>query len=275
MQIPVSAADFMFDGRKLSDFGMILCRFGNSSLEEVPIGNKITYHTARPPMSGRHSFVSAVYEEPITASLQICKNRCGLHSDGALSASEISTLLSWLIRTDGYHTFRLYQDGYEDLYFNAYFSDVQAVRSSGKVYGLTLTIQTDSPYAYADTVVVDLDLSAGQTYELSCFSDEPGTTPPKLLTVLCQSGGDLCLTNISDNNRKLYVSGCSVGERLTFDCIHKIITSSKSTPPICNRFNYNYFRLVSTCSDRQNLITANIDCRIHLEYNPIRKVGII
>lgn len=275
MQIPVSATDFMFDGKNLSDFGMMLCSFGGSSSETTSIGNKITYRTAKPPMNDRTYFVNAVYEENVTASLDICKSVCGHDTDGRISPDEISALLSWLIRKDGYHKLKFYQDGYEDLYFNAYFSDVQAMRAGGSVFGLTVSVETDSPYGYTDTVNVDLDMKAGNICSILNLSDETGVTAPKHLSVQCLSGGDLCISNLSDRNRTVCVKNCSKNEIITFDCIHKIISSSDNTHKLCNDFNYTYFRMVNTYGNRQNLITSDMDCRFHLEYNPVRKVGIL
>ena len=275
MHIPVSATDFMFDGKKLSDFGMMLCSFGSSSSENTSIGNKITYRTAKPPMSDRTHFVNAVYEEPVTASLDICKSRCGHHTEGKLSPPEISALLSWLVRKDGYHKLKFYQDGYEDLYFNAYISDIQAVKFGGAVFGLTLSVETDSPYAYMETVRADLDMKAGSICSILNLSDETGAAAPGHLSVRCLSDGDLCIKNLSDNNRTTCVKNCSADETITFDCIHKLISSSDSTHKLSNDFNYTYFRMVHTYGDRQNLVTANMNCRLHLEYNPVRKVGIL
>lgn len=274
MQIPVSATDFMFDSRRLSDFGMMLCSFGGSTMEELSIGNKLTFNTIKPPLRDRRFFANAVYEDTITATLHICRKACGQTADNPLSTQEIDALLSWLIRRDGYHRFKLYQQGYEDIFFQAYFNDVQAVRIGGAVYGLTLTLTTDSPYAYGETVSLDLDMNKGVNYPVVNLSSEIRSLAPHHLTIQCLEAGNLRLTNRSDN-KITGIANCSSQELITMDAVHKLITTSNPAHKLSNDFNYNYFQLVRTYDSNINVITSNLRCSLHLEYNPIRKVGIL
>ena len=78
------------------------------------------------------------------------------------------------------------------------------------------------------------------------------------------------------NGRYTQVKNCSSGEILTFDCIHKIITSSgHPTQRLYNDFNYVFPRLMNTFDNSLNVFYVSRKCEITINYNPIRKVGVI
>lgn len=275
MNIKTTATDFMFDNKKLSDFGMMLCNFDGSSKEDISIGNKITYTTIKTPMSNRTYFINAEYEDTITSTLQICKIACN-DDNRSFSTNEIDSLLSWLVRKDGFHKFKLYQQGYEDIYFNVYFSDVQAVSIGGAVYGLTLTLTADAPYGYGEDVKIDLTMEGDKRYKIINMSSELGVTRPTIIVAECLRNCILRLDNLT-SGKFTQVLGCGKNEVITMDCVHKIISTSSNihAKTLHDDFNYEYFELVRTYENNINIISSAFPCKLHLEYNPIRKVGIV
>lgn len=266
-----AATNFIYDNEKLSDYGMILCTFNNSSMETTSIGNNLTFQTVSPGISDRNYFTSASYEEPLSTTFQICKdNRRG--EAPALSPEELTSLLRWLSRRDNYHKFELYQKGMEGTYFMGSFQNIRQIRVGDKICGLELTFVTDSPYGYED-IILDFTTAASADYSIYNMSNETGHLYPKVFSCKCLADGHLQIHN-SIEDRITEIKNCVKDEIITLDGNHKIIESSSPAHKLYNDFNYNYFRLGNTYDNNLNRITTSLPCEIHMEYESVRKVGL-
>lgn len=270
--IPKTAYDFLFDKEHLSDYDMMLCKFDKSSSETVSMGSNITFNTVKPAMSDTNFLSSTSYEETISATFQICKNGCRTNCI-EISSEEISMITRWLCRKE-YCKLKLFQDGYEDIYFVGSFNNPQLIKIGGKISGLEITFVSNAPYGYLDTVMLNFKTSTTSPFVINNFSHEIGNLYPSVFTCKCLEDGDLTIKNSLDT-KDIVVNNCIKDEVITLDGIHKIISSNVvAHESIYNDFNYNFFRLVNTYYDFNNKITTSIPCEIHIEYNPIRKVGI-
>ena len=269
--IPSVAINFLYDDEKLSDYGMILCKFDNSSSETVSAGNNLVFNTVKSCNSDKNHFIGSSYEEPLSITFQICKDDSN-DNNNTISSEELTSLLRWLSRRDGFHKFKIYQKGYENTYFYGNFNNIQQIKIGGELCGLELTFITDSPYGYED-ISFDLTTAALTGYNIYNMSSETGHLYPKVFTCKCLQSGDLTIHN-SIENRTTEIKNCVKDEIISIDGNHKIIETSVPTHKIYNDFNYNYFRLGSTYEDNLNTITTSIPCEIHIEYEAVRKVGL-
>ncbi len=268
---PDTATNFLYDNEKLSDHGMVLCSFDSGGLETVSAGNSLTFGTVKTGASDKSYFGTAGYEEPLSATFQICKYDYR-YGNESISAEELTSLLRWLARRDGFHRFQLYQKGYEGVYFYGSFNDIKLLKLGGVLYGLELTLVTDSPYGY-ENISFDLTARASVGSSVFCLSNETGYIYPKVFTCKCLEAGNLRLHN-SVEDRVTEIKNCVKGEIISLDGNRKIIESSSVTHKLYNDFNYNFFRLGSRYDDNLNIITASLPCEIHIEYESIRKVGL-
>lgn len=265
--------DFLFDNEHLSSYNMILCDFNGEASETISMGNSLTFNTIKPSLSDSNFLSSSSYDEVLSATIQICKNFCN-NEDIELSVEDISNLNRWLCRKE-FHRFKIFQDGYEDIYFQGSFNNPQAIKANGKIIGLEYTFTSDSPYGYLDTISVDFTTSASTPFTLTNFSHEIGILYPSDFSCKCLTKGNLVISNSLDL-KSVSVANCSANEIIKLDGKRKIIYSSDSGhTTLYNDFNYNFFRLVGLYDNVINEITTSIPCEIHLEYNPIRKVGIL
>ena len=270
--IPNVATNFLYDNEKLSDYGMILCRFDGSATEAISIGNNLTFNTVKTSISDRNYLSSATYEEPLSTTFQICKLDCNNPEDRYISSEELTSLLRWLARRDGFHKFKLYQKGFEDTFFRGSFNNIQQLKIGGEIYGLELTFVTDSPYGYED-ISFDFTTTASVGYSIYNLSNETGHLYPKVFTCKCLQNGDLQIHN-SIEDRITELKNCVKDEIITMDGNHKVIETSVPTHKLYNDFNYNYFRLGNKYEDNLNIITTSLPCKIHIEYESVRKVGL-
>ena len=270
--IPNAATNFLYDNEKLSDYGMILCTFDNSSFETISVGNNLTFNTVKTTASDRNYLTGITYDEPLSTTFQICKSDCNNNDSLIISSEEMTSLLRWLSRRDGFHKFEIYQKGYEGIFFYGSFNNIQQLKIGGKLCGLELTLVTDSPYGYED-ISLDFTTSASVGYSLFNMSTETGHLYPKVFTCKCLKSGDLQIHN-SIENRTTELKNCIKDEIITMDGSRKIIETSVPTHKLYNDFNYNYFRLGNEYDNNLNIITTSLPCEIHIEYEAVRKVGL-
>ena len=269
--LPNAATNFLYDNEKLSDYGMILCQFDRGGMETVSIGNNLTFNTVRTGISDRNYLASVTYEEPLSTTFQICKYNCR-EENGYISPEELTSLLRWLSRRDGFHRFEIYQKGFEGTFFMGSFNNIQQLKSGQGICGLELTFITDSPYGYED-IILDFTTAPSVGYSIFNMSNETGHLYPKVFTCKCLASGNLQIHN-SIENRITELKNCVKDEIITIDGNHKIIESSVPTHKLYNDFNYNYFRLGSEYENNLNVITASLPCGIHIEYESVRKAGL-
>lgn len=273
MIIPQTGTDFLYDTERLSFFNMMICSFDNSGTETVSLGSNLTFSTIRPGLGDKAFLVNAKYDEPLSITLQIGKNPCLDRERDYITSAEISAVLRWLGRRDGFHKLKIYQKGYEDIWFNGSFNNFRAIKIGGLVRGLEITFTADSPYGYSDPVELTFTTAAGKPVNITNFSYETGHLYPAVFTCKCLANGSLSITNFLEN-RSTVIRNCVKNETITLDGTHKTISTSVPSHNLSGDFNYEWFRLSNSYYDNVNPITTSIPCEIHIEYNPIRKVGI-
>lgn len=264
--------DFEYDKKRLSEFGMILCSFnGASSIEAVSSGADLTLNQAKPSGYDRFNLYSAAYDTPYTATFQICKNPCIYHSidELFLSPQEVSKVQTWLCRNH-YNKFKINQDGYRNIFWNAAFTSKQ-LNLNGKIVGLELTMYTDSPYAYYDEITHHFSFPQQNTHSFFNLSDKEGYLYPDLEIKILQAGS----LSIILSNRTTLIKGCSYGETITINGTSQMISSSRPEhEQIAKDFNFVFPRITRTYQDNKNKITANLNCEITLTYSPIVLIGL-
>lgn len=267
--------DFEYDGRCLSDFGFIICKFDSSDVETISNGSTITFNTVSTLNGMKHELTSSAYDECISATIQICKHSCtsGMQK---VSLIEMREIMRWLNRK-GFHKLKLLEEDYIDLFFEASFN-VSKIEVNGEVYGFELEMTTNRPFALSESTSITIE----NTYEdieqdvvkiVSSKSDEEGYIYPEM-KIAINADGDLEISNNTEN-RTTIITNCTAGEVITFN--YPIIQSSlgeNRLTKIQNDFNWIFFRIVNSFDSRINKVSISLPCTIEMKYYPIVKVGI-
>ena len=147
------ASDFEYDGKNLSDFGMIICEFNSKGLKTVSNGSQITFNTVSTLGGSKHNLVSTEYKECLETTIQICKNSCS-GIDDEISMVELNQIMRWLCRRK-YLKFKILDEDYIDLYFEAAFN-ISRIEIDGKLYGLELEVKTNRPFALKEPRIINI-----------------------------------------------------------------------------------------------------------------------
>lgn len=265
----MKALDFEYDNKCLSDFGMILCRFDSGGgINTVSDGSEVTFNTV-PTLNGAKSeLVSAVYENGLETTLQICKHSCtgGVKE---ITAIEHQQLIRWLNRKR-FLKLKFLDKDHIDLYYEALIN-VSRIELDGKLIGLELSVLTNRPYALRTPRVISINNTVVDgIHFINDISDEEGYIYPHTEIIVNQDG-DLKIHNAIED-RDTYIANCKSGEVITMD--YPVVSSSDSSHNIQNDFNWNFFRIANTFENSRNDLTISLPCSIKIRYSPIVKIGL-
>ena len=263
----MKAFDFEFDGKRLSDFGMVLCKFDSSGIETVS-GVQISFNTVSTNNGAKHELVSTTYEDCLETTLQICKHSCtgGVQE---INSTEYRELTKWLARKK-FLKFKILDGDYIDLYFEVMFN-ISKIEINGGVIGLELEVRTNRPFALKEPRIISINnTSVNGEYSINDISHEEGYIYP-YTEIIVNQDGNLKIHNAIEN-RDTYIANCKNGEIITMD--YPVIQSSDSSHNIQNDFNWNFFRVANTFENSRNDLTISLPCSIKIKYSPIVKVGL-
>ena len=277
--------DFEYNGRRLSEFGCIICNINSGGgLETKDIGNKITFNKLNfngKNNAKRFKLINTSYEETFTTSFEIMKYNCNNINDNYMTDDEARLLMRWLNQKT-FHKFKMiYADGqFSNIYYNGSFN-VQAIILGEKILGLSLTFESESPYGFYEPITYDMDFSNDdKEFCIYDSSDESGFIYPEVKIEILENG-NLTLSN-SMSEEKTIINGCAVGEIIMLDGNNKLISSNKRDSTVSNYFNYDFPKVINKNDElysegefAKNVYTASLKCNISLSYSPIAKIGVI
>ena len=264
----MKAYDFEYDGENLSNKGFIICKFGRQGIQTVSNGSYITFNTITTERGQKHEMTSAEYEECLSTTIQICKHPC-IGDVEEVSLLEIRDIMRWLNRKQ-FNKFKILSPEYMDIYWECTFN-VSKIEIEGKVYGFELEVVTNRPFALKEAVEISItNVEDNGKKVVSNLSDEIGCLYPKMEITINKSG-DFEIYNALED-RTMLIKNCTEGEIIKIN--YPMIETSLSSHKIQNDFNWNFFRLANTYSEKRNELLISIPCTIKMKYNPIVKLSI-
>ena len=289
--------DFVYDGLKLSDFGCMVGSAVTDNSDSIEMGSVVKLETVINHGSYRSEIVNADYPDVYTVTFDIFRTPCGNGFGDYFDDKEVTWFMRWLNRKE-YKKFVPIYDNPQEFYrifFMGTFTECKAISIQGHVYGFTLTFTSNSPFAYLDykpntfnvintgepfeiinPTTKEEETLLGGTFTIYDESEELGAVYPKSFVITTKAAGNLVIKNNVDNkDRYTEVKSCVANETLTFDCIHKVITSDKTHNKLYNDFNYVFPRLSNDFYDHKNMFYVTLNSTVVIDYNPIRKVGVI
>lgn len=264
----MKAFDFCYGDKKLSDFGFIICNFGDKGLDTISDGCQISFNTIPVLGGAKHELASTQYEDCLETTIQICKHSCtgGIQE---ITATEHRGITKWLNRKK-FLKFKPLSEDFIDLYFEASFN-ISRIEMDGKLFGLELEVVTNRPFALKEPRIINIkNLVQDGKHSINDTSHEEGYIYPHTEITITESG-NLKIHNAIEN-RDTYIANCVAGEVITMD--YPVIQSSISSHNIQNDFNWNFFRVANTYENSRNDLTISLPCSIKVEYSPIVKVGL-
>ena len=257
--------DFIFDGKRASDYGLITCSFDG---ERQPVtGGEVEFEVVKPPDNDKFEFYGAQYTAPLEWNISVMKNPCLYTEDNTyISNEEERMIYKWLQRRDGYH-WLCFCEQYEDaeVYFNVKINIIPHY-IGGKTAGLDLTITADSAFGYTDLKKKVGTLSSSSPFTFYIDTD---TTNYLLPEIYIAGSGSFYISNDSDpvrskkNNKAAEFT--NVSGTMYMNSEYGILDGTD-----LSNFNCRFLRLV----DGKNVFTTNSTSNIKLEilYREVRRI---
>lgn len=266
--------DFIYDGKRLSEFGLMLVDF-NTESEKIDVANKLTANTVNAVGSDHRWRIAPQYENVFEYTFSIARDPCGEMGEEEISDIEIRKVMQWLNRR-GFHKFvPVYRD-YEFIrsFFMATFN-VDVVRWGQTVVGFVLQMTTNAPWAYGDREVFEGTCGPGETFEIKSTSDDYGYIYADV-EIEPVSGGEIIISNELDPGYLVAINNTSAGN------VYKMHEHTKQLEVIQgfhyklpNDFNYNFIRICNYPESRTNVFSSTVPVKLKISYLPIRKVGLV
>lgn len=263
-------ADFIFDGKALSDFGYMV--LFEESEDNIEVSN-MKFTEIKGAKSDVSQQTSYNYENNYSTTFTIIKDICGIRTGESeyLSNIEIEELTRWLARKQ-YKWFKFIDDDEDDeIWYQAQFV-INKEYVGDRCFGLKLTLNTSAPFGFTREIKVIPSITEGEFF-VPVYSDEEGYIYPDVIVTMNQSG-TLEIVNVSEN-RITELKNCVHNETITFygQGVNQI-SSTSTTHDYAADFNYNFPRFFTEYGENNNKFTVNADCTITFVYRGIRKVGL-
>lgn len=264
------ATGFVYDSISSEEFGLIVCG-GSGGLEtSSPIG-EINWNTVAIDHGKKYESTQVTYDSVLETTFQALKYDCKINDFVPIPFEERRKIARWLQRHDDHMLELLGEDeAYDFIQFEGRFN-VSEVIINGIVYGYELHFISNRPFAIAKLAHYEINATSANFVSKKIYdmSDETGFIYPKKFKITCNSSGNLEIHN-SIEDRRMIINNCSAGEVITFDDSLNI-SSSLPSHDIQNDFNYSFFRIANSYTDRLNILTISIPCDIVIEYYPVIK----
>ena len=257
------ATDFLFDGQRASDFGLIICSLDGGV--ETASGGEIEFNVVKTPNRDRFTFYDSQFNTVLEWNFTIMKNYC-YDSNYYFNQYEESRIAKWLIKTDGYRQFQFDQEGYEDIIYNVYIN-VSPHQIGGKTIGFDLTVTSDCAYGFTNLITQKATINSSTFYKFMINSDINTYIMP---IIKINGNGNFYISNDRDLSQNIDNEGESRFENIENEIImdsDNDIISGLNSP---NDFNWYFLRLV----DGENIISTDSESDISLEiqYREPRRV---
>jgi len=266
----MQATDFEYDGQYLSDYGFIVCTFDdNTGVNTATAGSSLTFNVVRKYNGKRFSLINTSYDECLQVIFDICKDpEITSKLDMEITNEEYRDISRWLNRKKHLKFQAINPEGNEDnCYYNSSFN-IEKITIADKLYGLRLTMETDSPFGYGEVFQRSFTVSNNTT---KCVvmdeSDEIGETAIDLI-ITNTNAGTVEITN-ETTGKKTIITNCASGEIIRIRGDTQSVVSSVTTHNVYNDFNYIFPKIQNTFNDRKNVFSSTNPCTMVFRYTPI------
>ena len=200
------------------------------------------YSTQYNRLSHHHFLQQDTWEEPLSFDVEIV-------SDRVLSDAEVGEVYAWLFHEKAFRKLEPLSDEYDGVYLNCVFHAVEEIEGgvNGKygAVGFKATLLCDAPWGWEDGEAVYEAAEIGTQMAFENPSVYKGYLYPEAILQTGTQGGSVMLQNVTDQNRQTAFTGLNATPHtITLRPQTLEVRSTRSTGPIYNSFNKNFFRLL-------------------------------
>lgn len=249
-----TATTFIFDGIDSSTYGLYIGNTSRGSSTSDGIG--VSFFNDISGNGTRQLLLGVKYDQPLTFTLDV-------FSETPIDGVKLSAIQNWLVGRNGYKKLQITQEDLKNIEFNCVIGKPKITSVGNIAYMLSLPVTCDSPWAYE----VEKEIVKNtQTWTFNNTSGHWDFLVPNLVEITCR-GGDVKITNVTENNRQTLITGRVSGEIITMSEETGIVKSSNGLKMI-DQFNKKFLHFIPG----QNDFVMEGVTSLKIKYNLIRKV---
>lgn len=266
--------DFIFNNKKLSEFGYALVSF-SESLDDIKMGSHVTFNTVKSSRNNIMRTTSVTFDEVLTTQFDIAKYNCETGVVSYLKLEDIREIMNWLnIHENKRLIFLDLEDGYDDVFYLGSFLTIDKIVKNSQTLGLRISFTSCLPYALSMDELLDYEIQANSSIYLVNDNDCKGYLIPDSFEILIKEDGNLLIENLT-TKLTTEIKNCHKDEKIVINGDTLWIDTNFNEHDICNDFNYNFIKLLKNDETNKNVLQFSLSCSVHIKVNYIRKVGIV
>lgn len=259
------ATDFVFNGRRLSNYGLLVCEIGGNSSSTTTGG--ITVKNISVPGKDSFEIYATTYDGSIVWEFDMIKYDCNSFDTPYISPNEDAAIRRWLIRKDGYHWIHFDQDEFEDIFYKVYIN-LSPVYHKGSLIGYHAVVTSNCEYGFSRQHSYSFSLNGSNSFEIVNISDEHGYIYPTF-TITPLSSGNLIFHNTCEEDRNRYTQlyGIENNQTVHIDSENEIVEGIDY-----DKWNWKFPRMIQDVYGyKSNFFTSSLPCAVNMEIRYPRK----
>lgn len=266
--------DFWFGKFHSQDYDLDLCSFqfdGDSEDDVFGIETKEVFVNDNPYSIYQGQNYSFKLEGTITLMRSPCRHSG--QKDLILSEHEFRAIMREITGARGYQWMKIVSSEVgENIWYKARVKGVKCQRIGGEVFGIVITVETNSYMGYSEEFRRIYNLQKDIELLFYSDSDDLNNYLYPNVTLIPSSAGKLEITNLSDvsdtfkNGYSLIFDNVAPSVEITMNGEYQIIKGRN-----LDGFNGHWIRLLPG----ENRLISNMDVSLQLIYRMPRKVGFI
>lgn len=261
----MKAISFIYDGTTSEDYGLYIGALNANSTNNssASTNSEIEYDFVN------NRLENFIYGTKLSERLLEFEVELFFEDYENIDKSDVKYIDQWLFSQKFPKRLVFCQQDLSTYYYNAIFKKNEILYHNNRIYGFKCQIQCDSPYAYTSEKVLTIPITGEKALaRINNISSGIGYVYPSIQFVCNKEGGNVTITNKSDGNRTLVISGLKNNEKITIDKWFQV-TSSYGLKRLGN-CNKKWVRL----KDGINYIEVSGDTtRLTLTYQFMQGIG--
>ncbi len=253
-----SGYSFTYDGIPSEKYNLYLFYISASDIAQT--NEKYSPRLMTLPQS--YNKVLSGYEPSDPLSFEIY-----VTSEEPIDAHKRRQINKWLMGRNEFKEFRVHQPDLLSVSYRCIFTEQETVYIGNNHY-LRLVAYCDSQYQYGTPQIINKNVNGLIEFDYYNKSDVYDYIYPTVEITMGSSGGNVTITNHTDNDRVFQFTGLSGSEVLNIDNKNKIIKSSTLIYRLSN-FNKKWFRF----KDGLNSLSMNGNFDVVIKSPLLKRVG--
>lgn len=245
----ISGNSFTYNGISSDKYGLKFLQMDTEPNKEI--GGVLEYTTFKNNKSPKQTIQEVTYNDVFEYEVEMISERKldKVYKDkDDKDVKDIDFIYKWLLNQPNYK--KLFVENNDGYYYNCVFTNASYIEANGAegwgIYGIKATMKCDSTFMWKDVTFTYSKSELQEVVSHDNITDVREYTYPTLTIKVGETGGNIIVQNVSDNNRLTEFTGVLADDTLTLSYFPAFVKSELNNNPqlVYESFNKKFFRLL-------------------------------